>query len=65
MNKDKIIELPKSIRNKSFCMVNQETGEVEAFIPVVFPKKKILLGGEFMLVFQDFLLSLSLCYKLF
>lgn len=59
MDKDRIIELPKSIKNKSFCMVNQETGQLEAFIPVIFPKKKVLLGGEFMLVFQDFLLTLA------
>ena len=59
MDEDKIIELPKCIKNKKFCMVNQETGQVEAFIPVIFPKKKFLWGGEFMLVFQDFLLNLA------
>lgn len=59
MDKENIIELPKSLKNKVFAMIDEETGELQAYIPYCFPKKKKLIGGYFMLVFQDFLTNLA------
>lgn len=54
-SKDNIVELPKQIPwNTYFTLVEPETGEVKAYLPVM-NKKKGIEGGSWVAVFQDVL----------
>lgn len=59
-SKDNVIELPKKIPwNTYFTLVEPETGEVKAYLPVM-NKKKGIEGGSWVAVFQDMLSWLAL-----
>ena len=55
MAKNNVIELPKQVPwNTYFTLVEPETGEVKAYLPVA-NRKKGIEGGNWVAVFQDVL----------
>lgn len=59
MPKDNVVELPKKIPwNTYFTLVEPETGEIKAYLPVM-NKKKGIEGGSWVAIFQDVLTWLA------